>query len=151
MFRSTLTWDNFRYHLSQPQMEHQWAFTIFSLASLTVRWGNFQLSLTPFLSMIQLIQINTPEVTVFKLAYTVENVWWLPLTLISLTVEPSLTLEYTFVPCLSYCRFHPSSLSASRRKCSKSSAFAARTSPSCIESTGWTLPTANYLSSTVAR
>ena len=43
--------------------------------------------------MTQLIQINTPEVTVFKLAFTVENVESLPLTLISLTVEPSLTLE----------------------------------------------------------
>lgn len=52
----------------------------------------------------------------------------------SLTVEPSLTLEYTFVPCLSYCKFQPSTLSASRRKCSKSPAFAVRTSPSCIES-----------------
>lgn len=55
------------------------------------------------------------------------------LTFMSRIVEPSLILEYTFVPCLSYCRFQPSTLSASRRKCSKSSAFAARTSPSCIE------------------
>ena len=55
------------------------------------------------------------------------------LTFISLIVEPSLTLLNTLVPCLSYCRFHPSILSASRRKCSKSSAFAGRTSPTCIE------------------
>lgn len=86
-------------------------------------------------------QINTPEVTVFKLAFTVENFWPVSLTFISLTVEPSLVLEYTFVSCLSYCRFQPSTLSASRRKCSKSSAFAVRTSPSCIESTSQSLPT----------
>ena len=77
-------------------------------------------------------QINTPAVTRSKLAVAYQNNV-LSFTFMSLTVEPSLTLENTFVPCLSYWRFHPSTLSASRRKCSKSSALAARTSPTCIE------------------
>ena len=77
-------------------------------------------------------QINTPAVTPSKLAVAYQNNV-LSFTFMSLTVEPSFTLENTFVPCLSYWRFHPSTLSASRRKCSKSSALAARTSPTCIE------------------
>lgn len=129
----------------------QVGFTIIPRQSLTGGRGNFQDNSIPFNNSTHPwvnSQINTPEVTMFKLAFTVEYFWSISLTFISLTVEPSLTLVYTFVSCLSYCKFQPSTLSASRRKCSKSPAFAARTSPSCIESTSQSLPTSAYLSST---
>lgn len=87
--------------VSQPQQVNRSVFAINVPSIPDQKRGEFSASIIKNFQDTLNSQINTPAVTRSKLAVAYQNNV-LSFTFMSLTVEPSLTLENTFVPCLSY-------------------------------------------------